>query len=209
MEVLIVSKTYMASAFCVGGLVLENDRYVRLLNKGGVNQPLWAEPGFQIGDIWDVDFDDSPILHPPHIEDVIISNKTFIRRIDDIPGFLNLRQVIDWRGHIDNLFDGLLDWTSSGTGYIPAGENLPTKSVGFWIPDRDLFSRVFSESKIKYRYPADTNYRSITYVGTQETVVKIPAGTIIRVSLSRLFPSEDSKLNLPRGYYLQLSGWYL
>lgn len=209
MEVLIVSKTYMASAFCVGGLVLENDRYVRLLNEGIVNQPLWDEPGFEIGDIWDIDFDDSPILHPPHIEDVIISNKTFLRKIADVSGFLTIRQVIDWSGHIDNVFDGLLNWTSNGTGYIPTEGELPKRSVGFWVADRNLYSRVFSQSRIKYRYPNDANYRNITYVGTQETIAQIPAGTMIRVSLSRLFPSEDSKLTIPRGYYLQLSGWYL
>ena len=208
MEVLIVSKTYMASAFCVGGLVLENDRYVRLLNKGGVNQPLYAEHGFEIGDIWDIDFEDSSILHPPHIEDVIVSDKIFVDKIDDMSDFLAFRRVIDWRGHIDSLFDGLLTWTSSGTGYISVYGNLPTKSVGFWVTDRNLFSRKFSEIKIKYRFSNDTNYRNITYVGTQKAVAKIPAGTIIRVSLSRLFPSEDSKLTLPRGYYLQLSGWY-
>ncbi len=208
MEVLIVSKTYMASAFCVGGLVLENDRYVRLLNKGGVNQPLWAEPGFGIGDIWDIDFDDSPILHPPHVEDVIISNKVFIKKIDNMSDFLTLRRVIDWSGHIDNVFDGLLSWKSSGTGYIPSAGHLPSKSVGFWITDRDLFRYGFKE-KIRFKYPNDTNYRNISYVGSQATAARIPAETIIRVSLSRLFQPESSNISSPSGYYLQLSGWYL
>lgn len=207
MEVLIVSKTYMASAFCVGGLVLGNDRYVRLLNKGGVNQPLYAEPGFEIGDIWDIDFDDSPILDPPHMENVIISNKTFVRKIADMSGFLTLRRVIDWRGHIDNLFDGLLNWTDGGAGYIPAEGHMPARSVGFWIADKDLLRDDFN-NKIRFKYP-NTNYRTVRFVGAQEKVVKIPAGTIIRVSLSRLFPSEESKLTIPSGYYLQLSGWYL
>lgn len=207
MEVLIVSKTYMASAFCVGGLVLENDRYVRLLNKGGVNQPLYAEPGFEIGDIWDIDFADGAILHPPHIEDVIVSNRTFVRKIADMSGFLTLRRLIDWSGHIDNVFDGLLNWKSSGTGYISAAGNLPSKSVGFWIADKDLFRDDFKGKK-RFKFPNGTS-RNISYVGTQKAVVRIPAGTIIRVSLSKLFPAEDSKLTLPRGYYLQLSGWYL
>jgi hypothetical protein len=39
MEVIIVSKTHMSNAACVGGLVLSNNRYVRLLNPGNYNQP--------------------------------------------------------------------------------------------------------------------------------------------------------------------------
>lgn len=38
MEVLIVSKTRMSSAACVGALVLSNNRYARLLNPGDYNQ---------------------------------------------------------------------------------------------------------------------------------------------------------------------------
>jgi hypothetical protein len=30
----------------------------------------------------------------------------------------------------------------------------------------------------------------------------------LRVSLSRIFPPENSEITAPRGYYLQLSGWY-
>lgn len=206
MEVLVVSKTHMSNAACVGGLVLSNNRYVRLLNPGNYNQP--TDTDFEVGDIYELTFTDRTNIQPPHIEDVIISSKRFIRRVDNMPNFLNQRNIIDWNGHINNLFGGLLSWTNSGTGYIPLGGQMPAKSVGFWIADKDLIRVSFENNKVRFRYPNGTNYRNISYVGYQDTLATIPAGTILRVSLSRIFPPENSEITAPRGYYLQLSGWY-
>lgn len=206
MEVLIVSKTHMSTMACVGGLVLTDNRYIRLMNPGNYNQP--GDTKLEVGDIWDITFHNRADLHPPHIEDVIITNKTFLRTQPDIPAFLRVRNTIDWNGHIDNIFGGLLHWTNSGTGYIPEGGQLPTKSVGFWETNRDLTRSIF-DSKTRYRFPNGTNYRGFSYVGYQNTIPIIPAGTILRVSFSRIFPPEGSTITAPRGYYLQLSGWYL
>ena len=206
MEVLIVSKTHMTTAACVGGLVLLNNRYVRLLTPGNYNQPINTE--FNVGDIWNLDFTNRNPIHPPHIEDVIITSKTFLRKVEDISGFLGQRNIIDWNGHIDNLYDGLLHWTDSGSGYIPIDAEMPTKSVGFWVPDNSLIRVEFKE-KTRFRYPNGRNYRNLSYVGYQDTIASIPARTILRVSLSRIFPPEGSTIAAPRGYYLQLSGWYL
>lgn len=195
----------MPNAACVGGLILATKRYIRLLNDGNYNQP--ANTDFKVGDIYDITFTDRTNLFPPHIEDVIVTSKTFIRRVDNMANFLAQLNVIDWNGHIDNLYSGLLSFTNSGTGYIPINSQMPIKSVGFWVADRDLI-RVSFENKVRFRYPNGTNYRNISYVGFQETIAIIPAGTILRVSLSRLFPHENSGINAPRGYYLQLSGWY-
>ncbi|WP_305952600.1 dual OB domain-containing protein [Emticicia oligotrophica] len=206
MEILIVSKTHMSSAACVGGLVLSNNRYVRLLNIGNYNQPTDTE--FEVGDVYDINFIDRTTLHPPHIEDVIITSKTFLRKIIDMPALLRQKSVIDWNGHINNLFGEILSWTNSGTGYIPFNGQMPVKSVGFWIADKDLIKVSFDNNKVRYRYPNGANYRNISYVGYQNSIEIIPAGTILRVSLSRIFPSENSGITTPRGYYLQLSGWY-
>ena len=206
MEVLIVAKTHMSNAACVGGLVLITNQYIRLLNQGNSNQPMDSD--FNVGDIWDINFSNRAILHPPHIEDVVISSKTFLRRIDDIPNLLGERNLVDWQGHIDNLFDGLLHWTDSGPGYIPFGEQMPNKSVGFWKTDKSLIKVTFG-TRIRFRYPNGSNFRGISYVGYQEAISSIPLGTILRVSLSRIFPPENSEIETPRGYYLQLSGWYI
>ena len=205
MEVLIVSKTHMSSMACVGGLVLSTDRLIRLLNQGNYNQP--GDTDFKVGDIWDINFVNRVPVHPPHIEDVIIISKTYIGEIKSISEYLNTYNLINWRGHINNLFGGLLHWTNSGTGYIPVNGPLPNQSVGFWVADRDLIKVEFDQ-KVRYRYPNGNNYRNISYVGYQDTIDKIPAGTILRVSFSRIFPPENSQITTPRGYYLQLSGWY-
>ena len=207
MEVLIVSKTHMTTAACVGGLVLSNNRYIRLLNPGNYNQPVDTE--FEIGDVWDLSFTNRATIHPPHIEDVIVSSKNYFRNVDDMPAFLRQRNVIDWQGHINNVFGGLLSWTNSCTGYIPENGEMPEKSVGFWQTDRGLVRTVFENNKTRFRYPNGAVYRNISYVGFQETIETVPSGTILRVSLSRIFPPAGSPITAPRGYYLQLSGWYL
>ena len=206
MEVLIVSKTHMSHNACVGGLVLSNNRYVRLLNNGNYNQP--TDTDFEVGDIWDLTFTNRAVLQPPHIEDVIITAKTFLRREDNMPNFIRQRNIIDWNGHITIVFGGILHWPNSGSGYIALGGQMPNKSVGFWVADHDLI-RVTFDSKTRFRYPNGNNYRNISYVGYQDTIATIPAGTILRVSLSRIFPPENSTIQAPRGYYLQLSGWYI
>lgn len=205
MEVLIVSKTHMYSAACVGGLVLSSNRYVRLLNPGNSNQPI--DTDFEVGDVWDIAFTNRSHTHPPHVEDVIITSKRRIRQNIDLAELIEERDLVDWTGHIDNLYDGLLSWTDSGSGYIPEDGDMPSQSVGFWMPNRDLTKVVFGQ-KIKYRFPNGRNFRSVTYVGYQNSIDTIEAGTILRVSLSRIFPHENSDIQQPRGYYLQLSGWY-
>lgn len=206
MEVLIVSKTHMTNAACVGGLVLCNNTYLRLLNNGGYNQPI--DTSFKVGDVWDVTFTRRPNLHPPHVEDVIVSTKRFLRKTEDVAGYLEEIDVIDWDGHIDNLYDGLLHWTNSGSAYIPIDGEMPNQSVGFWTSDRTLTKSIYKE-KTRFSYPNGRNYRHVSYVGYQDSIDTIPAGTIIRVSLSRVFPPEGSPIQVPKGYYLQLSGWYL
>lgn len=207
MEVLIVSKTHMSSAACVGGLVLNSNRYIRLLNPGNYNQP--SDTDFEVGEIWDLEFTNRINPITPHIEDVVITSRRYTQSVVDIATFLIHRNLIDWQNHINNLFGGLLHWTSSGTGYIPLGGRMPKQSVGFWKTDQDLIRSTFEGNKVRYRYPNSSNYRNISYVGFQETIQTIPAGTILRVSLSRAFPQENSTINVPRGFYLQLSGWYI
>jgi len=205
MEVLIVAKTHMSNSACVGGLELSTNRYVRLLNQSNLNQP--SDTAFEIGQVWDLSFTDRSPIYPPHIEDVIVSTKNYLRTIENLPNLLRERNLIDWNGHIDNIFGGLLHWTNSGTGYIPFGGQMPIKSVGFWLANKDL-TRVPFSNKTKFNYRNGSNYRNISYVGYQEIIATIPSGTILRVSLSRIFPLGNSEIKTPRDYYLQLSGWY-
>ncbi|MDX5338536.1 MAG: hypothetical protein LPK25_05880 [Cyclobacteriaceae bacterium] len=206
MEVLIVSKTRMAGGyFCVGGLVLQNNRFVRLMDSNGYNQP--SNTPFQIGQIYDLAFHQRREITLPHREDVIVDSLRFLRVLPDISSVIINSGVPIYRGHIDQIFNGLIKWKETGTGFIPYGGQLPVQSVGFWIPDKDLYATEF-DSKVRYGYPNGSNYRNLSYVGNQVIEKRIPAGTLIRISLSRLYPKPGTVVNTPSGFYLQLSGWY-
>jgi hypothetical protein len=202
MDVIIVSKTHMSSAACVGG-VLANGRFVRLLNSDGYNQH--SDTKIEVGDVYVINFTERTEINPPHVEDIMVhsmEHKFAFSSIEKMVEYLtNKLKVKIWRGSTEVLFDSKLQWTSGGSGYISASGGIPASSVGFWIPDRDLNRKDFNE-KVRYSYPI--SWRNLTYVGFQIPVDKIPAGTLVRVSLARWWsPNEDEER-----CYLQLSGWY-
>ena len=49
MDVIIVSKTHMTTAACVGA-ISTSGKYLRLLNDGGYNQPIDTE--FEVRQVW-------------------------------------------------------------------------------------------------------------------------------------------------------------
>lgn len=202
MDVIIVSKTHMANGACVGG-VLANGRFVRLLDSNGYNQK--TDTGFEIGQVYNITFSERTNKRPPHIEDILIHKMAFkfsFASIEKMTEYLTNRlKVKIWRGSTEVLFDGKLQWTNGGSGFISESGEMPENSVGFWIPDKDLHQKKFNE-KVKYNYPI--RWRNITFVGFQNPVVKIPSGTLIRVSLARWWSPDESE----KRCYLQLSGWY-
>ncbi len=204
MEILITSKTHKGKAACVGGLFLANNRLVRLLNPGNWDQ--YADTDFNIGDIWDIEFYDRQDIEPPHIEDIIIQYKQYLRQVDDISAFLLNCGVTIFRGAPNQIFNGKLGWTGNGGGYLGNRDNLPANSVGFWISDKDL---TLDQDGKHYNYPSDNIFaqtKRFPYVGFAPKVNIIPQGTLLRISLARWWKPEDSDL-LER-CYLQLSGWY-
>ncbi len=48
----------------------------------------------------------------------------------------------------------------------------------FWRPDQPLL-RVEDQKRIRYRYPAENGGSSLTFVGFQEPLAEIPAGTFL------------------------------
>jgi len=202
MDVIIVSKTRMSNAACVGG-VLANGKFVRLLNSDGYNQD--SDTELKIGDVWTIEFEERIEKRPPHIEDILVSSMTFKFSFDSISKMVTyLKEKLKvkiWRGSTEVLFDGKIQWTSSGSGYISETGEIPDNSVGFWIPDQDLPRKDYNK-KVRYSYPL--RWRNISYVGYQNPVDKIPANSLVRVSLARWWsPNEDEER-----CYLQLSGWY-
>lgn len=203
MDVVIVSKTHMSSAACVGG-VLANGRFVRLLNRQGYNQDTDTE--FDVGDVYNIGFTDRLQIRAPHVEDILVHSMeyrhTFASTNDLASHLINDININVWSGSTDVLFDGSLLWTDSGSGYISQNGEMPQNSVGFWRPDRDLNRRDY-KGKVRYAYPI--RWRNLPFVGFQEPINIIPAGTLLRVSLARWWaPEEEGEERC----YLQLSGWY-
>jgi len=204
MEILITSKTHKGKAACVGGIIISNNRFVRLLNHGNWDQ--YADTDFDIGDIWEINFTNRQDIEPPHIEDIIISTKRFLRRVDNFTDFIINSGIQIFRGSPNNIFNGLLGWTGSGSGYIGNRNNLPQNSVGFWISDMDL---TLGDDEKHFIYPSANAFsraKRFPYVGFEPKEQVIPSGTLMRISLARWWKPEDSDIN--ERCYLQLSGWY-
>ncbi len=203
MDVLILSKTHMGNGKCCVGGITGGGRYIRLLTPTGENQPENTELAPR--QVWDVEFSERLNPIPPHIEDVLINSKKLKGTLKDeikILEFIKERKILIWQGEPDVLFDGLIKWTNSGSGYINR-EGIPSHSVGFWISDYDLTKKEFNG--IRYNYPNSFCWRSLKFVGFETPVNKIPAGTLLRVSLARWWQQDE---NTEERCYLQLSGWY-
>jgi hypothetical protein len=202
MEILITSKTHKGHAACVGGMIISNNRLVRILNPGNHDQIETTD--FKIGDIWEIEFENRIDVIPPHIEDIIISKKKYLRHVEIISDFILHSGVEIYRGSPSIIFNGKLGWTGNGGGYIENKGNLPNNSVGFWISDKNL---EFNDGY--YHYHSENIFiqdKRLKYVGFQTTTQIIPAGTLMRVSLARWWKPEDADIH--DRCYLQLSGWY-
>jgi len=196
MHVIIVSKTRMGAARCVGGLAA-NNQSVRLLDANGHNQP--GNTPFEIGTVWDLQFVPRQDCRPPHVEDVLITSSQRVGEQANLRHYI-IEHAPVWNGPIDVLFDGLLEFTHNGSGYIAESTGLPAVSTGFWISDREL-----TRNGRAYIY----DYRQLAYVGAAEPVDALPAGTLIRVSLARWWRPQGANPDFEERCYLQLSGWYL
>lgn len=204
MKVIIVSKTQMSEGLCVGAIG-PGGRPLRLLDDNGLNQAYYTP--LAIGQIWDIEFRECRTRKPPHTEDILVHSKTPAGKVNDRISMHDIVKRYDiavWRGCPDHLFDSCLLWTLSGSGYVSIGGQIPGRSTGFWIPDRNLTKRT-TFHKVRYCYPSKQGWRSLPYVGLEHPVECIPAGTLVRVSLARWWnrygETEDRCA-------LQLSGWY-
>jgi len=202
MKVLIVSKTRMHSNACVGGIVLDTNQSVRLLQPGNLNQPM--NTPYEVGQVWELTFYPRPDLEPPHVEDVVVHQSSQDGQVNNLAVFLRQR-FQPWLGSPNNLYDGFIASTHNGSGYISDATGIPNCSTGFWLSDKPL--TLSSEgNKVRYHYPSFSGVRVLTYVG-YDTPIGLPANTLTRVSLARWWRPGDAQ-DLEERCYLQLSGWY-
>lgn len=204
MEILIVAITRMQKGKCVGGLVMDTLEKVRIINYEYVEQLIGKtlQTGFVIYAQWGKAFNSQV----PHIEDIYISHTTFLyTRVAGAFYLKNMLGIPFWQGDENIAFEGMLEWTHYGTGYIPKNGPFPSGSVGFWCSSKDLIldQNTFLETQ-KVKYLINGTNKKISFVGFQNPPILLMAGTLLRISLSRVFKPEYA----PFGFYLQLSGWY-
>src|SRR5579885_1313331 len=182
MRVVIVAKTRMnGGMLCVGALSADGAESLRLLQANGWNQP--ADTPYDVGEIWDIEGRRKPDCVPPHVEDFLVTQRHQIGREPRLAQFLSAR-VRPWRGGPEGLFDGLIRFTGSRSGYISRQNKLPSCSTGFWLADRPLF-RIQDGDRASYHYTREALVCRVTYVGTAPAPATIAAGTLVRVSLAR------------------------
>ncbi len=204
MKVLIVAKTRMGSGACIGAIT-EDGKSVRLFPSDddpndGTNRE------YEVGDIWDISTEPVTDLMPPHIENVVVYEKRRLRTANDAIGYIN-RFMPPKDGPPCGLFDGLLQSTKNGALYIAKQSGVPPYSTTFWRPDQPLIRDTVGK-RVRYRYPTENGGCTLTFVGFQEPVEVIPAGTLVRVSLAHWWRPEDTP-DAEERCYAQISGWFL
>lgn len=204
MKVLIVAKTRRGSGACVGGIT-EEGRSVRLIARDATTNP-HAGLEYNVGEVWEIKAGPDPTIVPPHVENIIVVTGRLVRRSKKLEETI-LRFMPPVEGGLESLFDGLTQATDAGALYVTARTGLPSRSTMFWVPGQAL--RIDTEGKrIRYRYPTTGGGRTLTFVGFQEPLQEIPAGTLLRVSLAHPWRPEDRPEEELR-CFVQLSGWYL
>lgn len=199
--VLIVSKTQMRNGVCVGGINEDTHELIRIHNERGGNLP--TDAPYEIGDRWNMSVETAwNVRSAPHTED---KQTMPFRKIGNVGVqgikdyvFRNAGLLRIARGSIANAFQGTLHFVGN-KNYVNHA-NVPSYSTEFWIADKDLTHSIQFD---KHYYYYD-NVR-IKLVGFQPPINRIPAGTIIRLSLANWWDDGSGEERC----YLQLSGWYL
>lgn len=201
--VIIVARTRMyGGRVCVGALSDAGEN-LRLMNKDCASDRDQDSP-FRVGEQWEITCDPCGPRKPPHVEDVFVSKANKRSDVDALSDYI-LKRAAPWKGTIDTLFEGKIQFTRNGAGFI-SDAAVPAGATGFWIPSSDLHLDHDERNKAGY-YPRQ-DYRHLSYVGVQDTVDVIKAGQLVRVSLARWWRPENADSDFEERCYAQLSGWY-
>ena len=204
MKVLIVAKTRMGGGACIGAIT-EAGESVRLIPfnedpRDGANQE------YEVGDIWEISTKPATSLIPPHNENIVVYKKQHLLTTRELEGAIELLMPPKI-GNPTVLYEGLLQSTGSGALYIAEQNGVPPYSTTFWRPDQPLI-RDTAGKRVRYRYSTEDGDYTLTFVGFQEPLAVIPAGTLVRVSLAHWWRPEDVP-DAEECCYAQLSGWFL
>lgn len=206
-KVLIVGKTKMSSHLCLGGILLDSRRAVRLLPSSGLGHSL-DKPIF-VGEVWDMQLKSVPAseIKAPHTEDVRAIRGRRIGRYSRSELLEKLNEYVITRTvHPHELFDSHIRISRSARGFVAPDDGLPHYSTGFWRFRKPLLS-VSGDDATRFWYFDDdgTMLLDVKYVGLEQEVPDVlEPGTMLRFSLAHPFADDPLKR-----CYLQLSGWFL
>ncbi len=204
MIVTIVAKTHQGSSACVGGITADGHSVRLIASDAAFNEHHNLE--YEVGQRWEIDADPPEEIIPPHVENIVVRRKRPLPPEHDLPALIAQHMPI-YHGGPEVLYEGRLQTAPGGALYVCQSGGVPSHSTTFWQPDRPL-TRDSSGKRIHYRYPGDNGSQTLTFVGFQEPLPEIPAGTLLRVSLAHWWrPAErpDQEVHC----YAQLSGWLL
>jgi ATP-dependent DNA helicase RecQ len=204
MRVLIAAKTRRGAGACVGGITRDGKSVRLVAANAETNDRAGLE--YNVGEVWEIESSPDPRIVPPHVENIIVRSARRVDRVENIEPIVE-RFMPPVCGGPENLFEGRLQSMASGALYIAERTGLPSRSTMFWRPDRPLTMDVEGK-RIRYRYPTADGGRTLTFVGFQEPVESIPAGTLLRVSLAHWWRPQDRPEEELR-CHAQLSGWFL
>jgi ATP-dependent DNA helicase RecQ len=204
MRVLIVAKTRQGSGACIGGITFEGQSVRLIAANAATNEHAGLEYG--VGEVWEIEAAPATQVVPPHVENIIVHAR---RRLGAMPGpipFIEERMP-PVAGGIARLYEGLAQSVPGGPLFIAQRTGIPAFSTTFWRPDQPL-QRDEESKRIRYRYPTPDGGRTLTFVGFQEPIDVIPAGTLLRVSLAHWWRPSAASDEIEQRCYVQLSGWY-
>ncbi|HSG17246.1 MAG TPA: DNA helicase RecQ [Anaerolineae bacterium] len=204
MKVVIVAKTRMGSGACIGAIDFSGQSRRLIAADAEFNETAGME--YEVGDVWQVACRPPDQVIPPHVENIIVGDKRRQPPLDDPLAFVQ-QHMPPQAGGLEALYEGLIQSTRAGAMYIAERTGVPPYSTAFWAPDQPL-RRDDDAKRIRYRYPTEDGGRTLTFVGFQEPLAVIPAGTVLRVSLAHWWRPEE----MPEGElrcYVQLSGWFI
>lgn len=208
-NIVVVSRTRMSQGHvCIGAFDVENNRNIRLLTAAGEHQPEACE--LDVGSVVRATYVKVTVgVIPPHTEDVKLKSYTAASQVQKVKDeFVAACPVV--HGPITATFSGSLSREGSNSLSIRR-ENVPDHSVCFWKSDQIiLLDSDYRErfGKVKYLYGQRYDRVGLPYVGMQDPIPSVPAGTVVRLSLARWWKPNDASYDDKR-CQKQLSGWYL
>ena len=204
-RVLILGKTKMGDGICLGGFDVDRKRSLRLTPPDRFSHPL--DTPHELGDLWEMDLKALPpsMLNAPHKEDIEALNRRCVQKAtpDKVKAFI-VSNMDAPQVQPKDLFDGRLQINRNGKACITPERGIPLYSTGHWRFDKALSRQVDGGrfGKRRTRYVLGDGSLDVPFVGFQEAPQVIPAGAVLRFSLTRWFNDNP-------GFWLQLSGWWL